>query len=195
MTKPRDMPLSGYALERVYSLSQCLEHKEPATDDPAPGVNIGWDWRIAPGDGITFEVKMSASVEPSEERDDLIRADVIGLFHMVDETPSVPVSQFVRLHAAAILLPYLRQLLSTLTSMSYHGPYYLPAVNVSELMNDFDENHATGARQLKQLLEAQKTSDSSAHDGEAKLIDRKNTTKRKRPSKGQGKHAALKRTT
>jgi preprotein translocase subunit SecB len=73
---------------------------------------------------------------------------VIGLFRKVAEVPKVSLTEFVTLQAVAILLPYLRQFLTSLTINALAGPYYLPTLNVADLMKDFDPAKATGAKQL-----------------------------------------------
>lgn len=153
MTKHKsELPLSGYVIERIYTLHQLLEHKDP--DEPATHglVDIGWDWRLVlDADAPTFEVRLTATIEPSEERDDFIAASVVGQFRQAVETPVVPLLDFVRLQGPAILLPYVRQVLSSLTSVSYYGTYYLPPVNVQSLMADFDPEKTSGAKQLAAL--------------------------------------------
>lgn len=178
MTKPREMPLSGYAIENVYTYHQLLEHKDPGEEDTHGAVDIGWDWWLVGADEPTFEVRLSATVESSPQRDDHISAGLIGRFRMIEKPPSVPVVQFVRLQATAILLPYLRQVLSNLTSTSFHGTYYLPPINAVELMKDFDAANTIGARQLRELTEG-----TSSVDNDIVSVPDQGATGTKSPAK------------
>jgi preprotein translocase subunit SecB len=147
-----ELPFTGYEIERIYTPHQLLEHKDPGEPATHGVLDIGWDWRLVlDADAPTFEVRLTATIEPSEERDDLIAASVVGRFRQAVEAPVVPLLDFVRLQGPAILLPYVRQVLSSLTSVSYYGSYYLPPVNVQSLMADFDPDKTFGAKQLAAL--------------------------------------------
>lgn len=148
----RELPLTGYEIEKIYTIHQLMEHMNPGEPDTQGLLDIGWDWRLLlEADVPTFEVRLSATVEPSEDRDDFITASVVGRFRQTAEEPTVHVIDFARLHGPAILLPYLRQALSSLTSLSFYGSYYLPPINVQSLMADFDPEQTSGAKQLSAI--------------------------------------------
>lgn len=149
-----ELPLSGFVIEQVYTDYQLLQHKDPGEEHTHGLVEIGWDWRLIEAPEPTFEVRLAASVEPSPERDDYIAAHVVGRFRVIQPSPTVPIVNFVRLQGPAILLPFLRQAISGVTSNSYYGTYYLPMINVIEMMKDFDPTGATGAQQLEKLTKA-----------------------------------------
>jgi preprotein translocase subunit SecB len=168
-----ELPLSGFVIEEVYTIYQLLNHKDPGPEETHGQVAIGWDWRFLDPEDRTFEVRLSVTVEPSAERDEYLATHVVGRFRGVVESPSVTVGEFVRLQAPAILLPYVRVSLSSLTSQSFYGTYYLPPINVVELMKDFDPSNTTGARQLEEVLEAMKAMEGEGQgQGEAKAAKR-----------------------
>ena len=146
MSDTRDLPLSGYALIAVYTPVQELRHKDPGEPDTYGAMNLAWDWRFL--DESVFEVRIAISIEPSRERSDFVSVHVAGRFRKVGD-PTLELSDFVRIQAVAILLPYARQALSSLTSSTLSGAYYLPPINVFKLMEPFNPAKATGARQLE----------------------------------------------
>lgn len=140
--------LSGYAVVKVYSTDQELRHKSADGDaSNHDALKFGWDWRWVAG--RLFEVRITVSVEPSKTRSDYVSVNAIGRFRQVDGTPSISIEQFVRVQAVAILLPYARQYITALTSNAFSGAYYLPTLNVYELMRPFDPSKATGMRQIE----------------------------------------------
>lgn len=146
---PRQLPLSGYLLDRVYISEAKLEPQKPVDEnEPEPVVNFGWDWRYS-SDRSAFEVRLTLVIEPAKGRAYRASIDTIGRFQAVVDQPSVPVDQFVRLQAVAILLPYARQHLTNLTVNTRPGAYYLPSLNITELMKDFDPEKTTGAGQTR----------------------------------------------
>jgi len=147
MSEHHALPLSGYTIAKIYATTQELRHKDAAPGASQDVISFLWDWR--PVDDSTFEVRIVVSVEPSEARDTFISTDVVGRFRRMTDAPRVSQQDFVSLQAVALLLPYARQYLSNLTVNSVHGAYYLPAVNVTALMQDFDVTKATGARQTQ----------------------------------------------
>jgi preprotein translocase subunit SecB len=143
-------PFSGYAITRVYSTHLEMHAQEPSEDATRhDAVGFGWDWRWIE-ERRAFEVRISLVVEPSAHRHQYAAANTIGQFRLVDEAPAIPIEEFARLQAVAILLPYARQFLTELTGNSLHGPYYLPSLNVHQLMEGFDPAKATAANQVTQ---------------------------------------------
>jgi preprotein translocase subunit SecB len=140
------LPLSGYAVLKVYTTHNELRAKDP-TEDAADhdGMRFGWDWRWA--EERIFEVRITVAVEPSATRRQYVATNVIGRFRQLSDTPTPQIEEFVSLQAVAILLPYARQFLSNLTSNSIDGAFYLPTINVAALMHDFDTTKATATRQ------------------------------------------------
>lgn len=151
MKQAREVPLSGYTIEKIYTYHQLLRHKEPGDEGTHGQIDVGWDWRLLPYEELTFEVRLSLTVEPTPDRDDQLAVGIVGRFRKVTDEPSVPLLDFVRIQAPAILLPYARQALSELSVNSYYGTYYLPPINVVLLMEDFDPLNTTGAKQLAEL--------------------------------------------
>src|SRR5688500_4662860 len=140
-------PLSGYSITKVYSSRQLFETKDESDNSTDHGaLRFGWDWRwVAPK---VFEVKITVEIQPSATRRQYAYVDAIGQFQQVDEKPTIDVGQFVQLQAIAILLPYARQFLSAMTSVSAEGAFYLPSLNVAILMKGFDATKTTAARHL-----------------------------------------------
>jgi preprotein translocase subunit SecB len=147
VSEPRDLPFSGYALLTVYTPAQELRHKESGDPNTHGAMNLAWDWRFM--DENVFEVRIAVSIEPSRDRSDFVSVHIVGRFKKVGDSPALTLSDFARIQAVAILLPYARQALSSLTSNTLSGAYYLPPVNVFKLMEPFDAALATGAKQLE----------------------------------------------
>jgi preprotein translocase subunit SecB len=150
MSTTKDLPLSGYALTGVFTKMQELREKELAADKERHGaINVGWDWAFVGEEA--FDVEVSVSVEPTHERPEFFSTAVVGRFRQVGKGQSVELERFAHLQAVAILLPYVRQVLSNLTSMSpYGGAFYLPSLNVVNLMKDFDPKNATGSNEIRE---------------------------------------------
>jgi preprotein translocase subunit SecB len=142
------LPLSGYAISKVFSLKQHYEVIEKSNGLPkTEEVSFAWDWRIVSDD--LFEVLVSITIDPSAARCERFGSHVVGRFRRLAEKPSVDLQAFVTLQAVAILMPYVRQMLSGLTAQSEAGAYYLPVVNVARLMAGMKPENATGAKQLR----------------------------------------------
>ena len=144
MSDDKTLPLSGYAISGVHTISQVLQPKE-ATDSAEGGVRFGWDWRQVEQD--VFEVLIRLAVEPAAARPYSASVELVGRFRQTVPSPSVPREEFASLQAVAILLPYARQFLATLTLSTASGAYHLPSVNVAALMQGFDVKATTGAGQ------------------------------------------------
>ncbi len=141
---------SGYSLDRVYFNHQALKAVENLPDLPDGGgqIGFGWDWRITAE--RLFEVALQISIDPSKARLEEVRLTMCGVFRIEADEPTIPLANFVRIHAPAIMMPYVRECLSSLTGRGFYGTFYLPPLNVFELMKGMDPDKTTGAGQLRE---------------------------------------------
>lgn len=138
MTAP-EIPLSGYDITRIYTTHLELTAKKPDDDVEEHGaLRFGWSWRWLERQERSFEVRISVAIEPTADRPEFIASNVVGRFRQVDENPHVSIVDFSGVQAVAILLPYAREFLSSLTTNSVFGTYYLPTLNVNVLMKDMN---------------------------------------------------------
>lgn len=171
MSNVRPLPVSGYRIEKVYSNTQKLCTKK---DDGSvePAISVHWDWRAI--DSEVFEVALQVTIEPSKGREEFVEAAVVGRFRQAIPEPTVTRDDFVRLQAPAMLLPYVREVISSLTNHGFYGTYYLPSLNVYLLMQDFDPAAATGAKQnIPAALVGSGTPQAKARVSETSGSDRK----------------------
>jgi preprotein translocase subunit SecB len=137
-----------FALERVYALRQRCEPAQVPQDLPEkPEVEFGWNWRIL--EPAVFDVAISVTIKPWGARPDDITASVVGVFrYKSGEGSGLKFQTFVRENAPAILMPYAREIISSLTSRSYHGPFYLPPINVQRALENIIAQGGFGDHQV-----------------------------------------------
>jgi preprotein translocase subunit SecB len=111
-------------------------------------VTFGWDWRVTGFD--RFEVLVTVRYEASAERAEEVEVSVVGVFRLPVDSPSVALRDFVRVHAPGILMPYAREVVSSLTGRGFFGPVFMPPINVHSLMERMNDAVATGAQQLQE---------------------------------------------
>lgn len=152
--------VNHYAIER--SFKRVIENQEELPEGE-PELHFLWDWRIPNVEAVIeeisedgklpsfyFEIALGIEMAASEERPETGRTTLIGQFSYDADHHSVPLLQFVQLHGVAALYPYLREAVSELTDLSYHGPYYLPVADITRLMEGFELEPTTGWEQLAQ---------------------------------------------
>src|SRR3712207_5020027 len=131
MTAPGAPPQTSYSykLERVYTNLLSLVVVSPTSELSAgdPGVVFGWDWSIAAAD--LFDVALTVALEPTTERLERVAIRINGRFRIGDKPSKVQFKDYIRFNAPALLMPYARELLSTLTGRGFYGPYFLQPVN------------------------------------------------------------------
>lgn len=157
----KDRHLTGYSIVIVYTPTVELHMTSPDKAVDAADVQFGWDWRR--GDEDIFEVQIRLSMEPVKSRPYKANVVTVGRFRQTDENPSVSVEDFVALQAPAVILPYARQCLASLTAGTPFGAFHLPLINTSELMERFDLNAATGAKQALPALRKKRQREASPH--------------------------------
>ena len=147
MTNALAAPATGFVLEQVSTLRQRCEAVDsgsvelPAEDN----ADFGWDWRWLDED--KFEVALTLELKATVARPEVVAVTLVGRFAVQGKPDKVAPTQFAYGHAPAILFPFVRQVVSGLTTMSPFGPYLLPPVNVAEIMKRFDPTRASAAAQ------------------------------------------------
>jgi preprotein translocase subunit SecB len=152
MTSPKNR--SGYRLSRLYYPRQSYALNDPTelpaeegdTEDSEREFSVAWDWRIT-GES-RFSISLGILIPATRRAPELIEVGVVGDFHVIGDTPSVDIKQFVTANGPAILFPYLRQAISQLTTNGPRGSYMLPALNILEMLKDHSYDESTGAQQL-----------------------------------------------
>jgi len=152
MTERKQAQTSGFRLRRVYAMEQVYELLDvDAIEEGGPeerDIGFGWDWRVV-GERA-FEVLIALTVRGNKSAPEEVRLVLIGAFEVSGNTTTVTISDFVQKMAPAILFPYAREIVSSLTGRGPYGTFHLPAMNVLKLMEDKDYSKSTGARQLKE---------------------------------------------
>lgn len=147
MSTQGKLPESGYFIDKVYANRLILTVQQPQSADvDATNVLFSWDWRNI--SDATFEVSIGLLLEPTADRTEQVEVSIIGLFRKGKGRTEVALGDFVRYHAPAILMPYVRESISSLTGKGFYPARILPAVNVQQLMELQDPTKATGAQQL-----------------------------------------------
>ena len=84
-----------------------------------------------------FQLGLDIEIIDKEE-ETLLNVEIIGLFKYTGEFEDV--KSFLILNAPAILFPYLRAYISTLTTLSGLDTYTLPTMNLSSLKDEIFQN-------------------------------------------------------
>ncbi len=148
------IPSPGYRLADVSAAYQHYEVLDPDTEDIGEdvGLQFVWDWRIV--GPHRFEVFFGVRVIGNQERPEKIDIRLVGSFATVGDSQALKLEDFSKTSAPAILLPYLREKVTKLSSDGPFGTYWMPLVNVQNLMDGYDYQASTGAKQLAEDSEA-----------------------------------------
>ena len=139
---------SGYVLERLFANE--LHFTGHPVDDSMPEseakLEIGWDWTI--NGPAQFSVSLKLGVLPTKARPETIAVTLSAGFTRRGE-PTVPLLEFVSKHGPALMMPYVREVVSSLTSRGLHGTLLLPPFNVLAMMSNLDPMDTVGMRQIQ----------------------------------------------
>ncbi|MHB1095585.1 MAG: protein-export chaperone SecB [Gemmatimonadaceae bacterium] len=151
---------AGYRIEKVYVAEQSYrivaDQEKPNVDATAERkIAFGWDWR--PIGAKRFEVVITVTVEPSKDFPEHVSVRLIGLFTVDDGALSIGFAEFLRVNAPAILFPYAREIISTMTGRGPFGTFHLNPINVPSLLADIDITVSTGHKVLRDDLDFAKS--------------------------------------
>jgi preprotein translocase subunit SecB len=137
---------TGFACDAIFFNKILFEGIAPGNvpaTEPADTLAIGWDWAWLARN--VFDVNLTINISPSSLRPENISLTAIGRFSIRGEATSVSVEQFAQFSAPAILMPYVRQHITALTSAGQVSPLVLPPLNVQAMMKRMNPKAATAA--------------------------------------------------
>lgn len=134
-----------YASEITYSIVDGSA-QEASSDDEA-ALNVRWDWRVL--EGSSFEVLLAVHVHPTKAQPHRVSVVLVGSFEAKGVHSTVGFKDFVRRNAVAILFPYVRETISSVTRRGPLGAVDLPPLNMVALTDGYSFDETTGAGQLR----------------------------------------------
>lgn len=152
--------LSPLTLRRLYCAQALFRHEfVPREDAPPPSKEFDFQLRIGyeeeEGDSSHLGVLLRLRIEPDLERNQPYRVDVAyrGDFLLGRELQGMDKTLLAAQNCAAILFPYIRQLIGDLTSRGTNGPVLVPTVNVAAMLHAAQENEEKAAQENEEKKE------------------------------------------
>jgi len=108
-------------------------------------VEYSWEWTAH--STTVFDVILKAEAAACKPRPENLRVLLFGRFRRTGE-PKPDFKTFITLNAIAILFPYLREAVSTLTGKGGVGAFYLDPINVEKWAASISPEASYGARSL-----------------------------------------------
>jgi preprotein translocase subunit SecB len=132
--------LSALRFERVWVREATfvdIDETEPAPTSELEGVEIQLDVKVTYADGgERVFVTLRATLEPPADKRLFAKlsAAVEGTFTLRQGPDRTVLAGFASLQAPVLLVPYLRETLTSLTAQSRLGPILLPPLNMAEVI-------------------------------------------------------------
>lgn len=137
---------TGYDLTGVHGLEQHYEVLDPEDVEKERQTRVSWDWQVT-GDA-SFAVYLALIVVGPETAPERVHVAYVATFEFSGSAPTLDLQNFVVFAASSLLVPYLRQAISSLSSDGPFGQMNLSPVNVQALMDFVDFEQSTGYQQL-----------------------------------------------
>jgi preprotein translocase subunit SecB len=124
--------LKKYTVEKIeYELNKSFDFSKPKTIKISPRFQRS----VQNIDEQNYEITLSVHIDCEKGKDEIpFQASITlsGRFY-VDQIKSLPSKEILIDNSTAILFPYLRALLTNITSNTSLPPYMLPIMNISQL--------------------------------------------------------------
>lgn len=146
---------TGYDLTGVYGLEQHYDVLDSEDVEEERQTRISWDWQVT-GEA-SFAVYLALIVIGPKTAPERVRVAYVASFEFSGSSPTLDLQNFVVFSASALLIPYLREAISSLSSDGPFGQMNLSPVNVQALMDFVDFEQSTGYQQLAEDPEMAET--------------------------------------
>lgn len=120
----------GYKVDKLL-LDTTLLQKEGI--DTNIDIDLGVKSAFSDEGNKSYLIKISLKLK-SEDKSEFLECDIVGSFEAEDEVDEeFKLSHFVKVNSPAILFPYLRSYITTVTSNSGISPIIIPPINFTSL--------------------------------------------------------------
>ncbi len=129
--------MSSYALNKI-GLKSTVFNLPEIGYSPSEKFDIGINRNYSePNEKGEFEVFVTVHVKPSNLNSEILSVTYFGVFkHSNPEDEQLKFKDFAKNNAPAIIYPYIRQFVRTLTLEAGFNPIILPIVNFLKLKDD-----------------------------------------------------------
>ena len=142
-----ETPAGAYHIERIFAQELLLQGiMDVAALPDAFKVEYAWDWE--PRDHETFYVLLGMRGLPGKDRPERITVSMAALFRRVGNPVKPTLVDFVMTNGPTILIPYIRETVSNMTTRGTVGTYTLPPFNVVKFMSAIKFELSAGAKKL-----------------------------------------------
>jgi preprotein translocase subunit SecB len=113
--------------------------REPNVPEEAvPDFNIGMGWSNQDNNYI---VEINTTLKLIYEGKETLKLDntFVGIFSVIESSENMNLEDFIKNNSAAIMFPYIREHISSVTQKSGVKPVLLPPINIIALLKKSDE--------------------------------------------------------
>lgn len=121
-----------YLLESSFKRKAIVDFQNPKFKNR---VNISVEHHVAEGNHLNITVSLDFSAGTSREKEILAKIKMTGVFIRGDESV-LTMEQFAKANGPAIMFPFLREHLASITTKAGINPVLLPAVNFIKLAEE-----------------------------------------------------------
>ena len=123
----------GIICETILLAKLSFERKPAISDKPEIDLNLSAKNSISE-DRKNLNIELTLSVVDKKESFN-INCTMIGVFKVNSDEANMPLEKFSEVNGPAIILPYLREIVSNTTMRSGMFPVVIPPINVSALLH------------------------------------------------------------
>lgn len=108
-------------------------------EETIPDFNIGFGWSVQENNYI---VELSTSLRLLHQEQEKLKLDstFIGVFSVIDNNENMNIEEYIKSNSAALMFPYIREHISTITQKAGIRPVLLPPINVVALIKKSENN-------------------------------------------------------
>ncbi len=133
----KDITRSGFTLQHILLIDSMFHREDAVSFDPNVENNLNINTAVNI-DGKTVNVMLQVVINQQFQGKSQVRieAKMVGVFECVGETPLADnLENFGRINGAAIIFPYIREHISSLSIKAGIPPIVLPIVNFQNSAN------------------------------------------------------------
>lgn len=142
---------TGYGIVKVHATKQFHQALTAEEVEEERSTRVSWDWRAA-GPG-SFQVFLGFEITGPKEAPERVEVEMVGTFQIEGDSRSLDLEPFVQFAAPAMLVPYIRQVVTNLTSQGPFEPLLMSPLNVYDLMDFARFTETTGYTQAQEDVE------------------------------------------
>jgi preprotein translocase subunit SecB len=134
----------GISFDNIILVKESFYRDVIVPKDSKAYFNVKHNWDKKDDKKCVSELITSLMLKSDEKEVLKLESTFVGIFSIIDDSENMSIEEYIKGHSPALMLPYIREHISSITQKAGVKPVLLPPINILALINESMDNEEKG---------------------------------------------------